>query len=77
MLTRNYKSALVEFAKQHRIFIDKSVDTGEIYEDLSDERIRQLIRDDYLKDSTVTIVLVGTEYKAQKACGLGDLFEHV
>ncbi len=48
------------------IFIDKSVDTGEISEDLSDETIREKIRDEYLQDSTVTILLVGTETKNRK-----------
>lgn len=50
----------------YEIFIDASVDTGDIDEDLSDETIRQKIRDEYLRDSTVTIVLVGTETKNRK-----------
>ena len=61
-----YKNELVEFAERNSIFIDASVDTGDIDDDLSDERIREIIRDEYLRDSTVTIVLVGTETKRRK-----------
>ena len=61
-----YKERLAELGWQHSIFIDESVDTGDIDDDLSDERIREIIRDEYLRDSTVTIVLVGTETKRRK-----------
>ncbi len=61
-----YKERLVELGWQHSIFIDKSVDTGDVSEHLSDERIREIIRDEYLRDSTVTIVLVGTETERRK-----------
>ncbi|MCY3954822.1 MAG: TIR domain-containing protein [Nitrospira sp.] len=61
-----YKESLVTFAHKHRIFIDASVDTGDIPGHLTDERIREVIRDEYLRDSTVTIVLVGTETKCRK-----------
>ncbi len=57
-----YKEGLIE----SDIFIDASVDTGDIDEGLSDQAIRQKIRDEYLKDSSVTIVLVGTETKNRK-----------
>ena len=55
-----------EFLHGHPIFIDRSVDTGDISEDLPDETIREKIRDDYLQDSTITILLVGTETKYRK-----------
>lgn len=61
-----YKKELASFGEQHSIFIDRSVDTGDVQEDLPDERIRERIRDDYLQDSTVTIVLVGTETQRRK-----------
>ncbi len=61
-----YKNALVEFGYQHSIFIDVSVDTGDIPDYLDDQRIREIIRDEYLRDSTVTIVLVGTDTKRRK-----------
>ena len=61
-----YKEELVTFGEQNRIFIDRSVDTVDISDGLSDEYIREIIRDGYLRDSTVTIVLVGTETRCRK-----------
>ena len=58
-----YKNELLKLNRIHDIFIDGSVDTGDINDALSNERIRQIIRDDYLQDSTVTILIVGTETK--------------
>jgi hypothetical protein len=65
---QGYKESLVQWNKNngYDIFIDASVDTGDIDEGLSDDAIRQKIRDEYLIDSTVTIVLVGTETKNRK-----------
>ncbi|WP_184404143.1 TIR domain-containing protein [Geomicrobium halophilum] len=42
-------------------FIDSSVHDGDIDTDLSEESIMRIIRDDYLKDSTVTLVIIGEE----------------
>ena len=61
-----YKEELICLNKRNNIFIDASVDTGDIDENLSDESIRQKIRDEYLRDTSVTIVLVGTETKNRK-----------
>lgn len=61
-----YKDQLVEFGHQHSIFVDKSVDTGDISNELGAQRIREKIRDEYLQDSTVTIVLVGAETNRRK-----------
>ena len=61
-----YKDQLVAVGKKHDIFIDRSVNTGDISDGLSDEAIRTKIRDEYLRDSTVTIVLVGLETKKRK-----------
>lgn len=61
-----YKEALLKANKDYDLFIDASVDTGNISDALSDEVIRQKIRDEYLRDSTVTILLVGTETKRRK-----------
>ena len=61
-----YKEKLVEFGEMHSIFLDRSVDTGDIPDEWSDQRIRQEIRDNYLRDSTVTIALVGTETRRRK-----------
>ena len=60
------KKALLNLNNNYDIFIDSSVDTGDIDESQSNEFIRQKIRDDYLKDSTVTILLVGKETKKRK-----------
>lgn len=61
-----YKEQLLALNTRYGIFLDQSVDTGDIDDDLDDSRIRELIRDEYLQDSTVTILLVGTETKNRK-----------
>ena len=61
-----YKETLVAWAEKHDVFIDGSVDTGDIPEDWDDEKIREEIRDEYLRDTTVTIVLVGKHTKGRK-----------
>lgn len=48
------------FVNNHDIMVSKSVQIGEIVSTLRTETIRQKIRDEYLSDSTVTIVLIGT-----------------
>lgn len=42
-------------------FIDKSVSDGDISSNVSENYIMRKIREDYLGDSTVTVVLIGTE----------------
>lgn len=42
-------------------FVDKSVSDGDIDTNLSEETIMRKIRDDFLGDSTVVIVLIGEE----------------
>lgn len=49
------------FAGPSGVFISKSVQIGEIANGLSTDYIRQKIRDEYLRDSTVTVVLVGAK----------------
>ena len=61
-----YKERLVQIGAQHKVFIDRSVDTGDISDSLSNKAIREKIRDGYLRDSTVTIVLVGLKTKRRK-----------
>ena len=61
-----YKECVVNMGKYYEIFIDRSVDTGDISDNLTDQAIREKIRDEYLRDSTVTIVLVGLETKRRK-----------
>ena len=55
---QGYKDAILKLNDTYDIFIDGSVDTGDINEDLDDQAIREKIRDDYLQNSTVTIVLI-------------------
>lgn len=48
------------FSDIHDIYVSKSVEMGDIDDrNLKTERIRQIIRDKYLRDSTVTVVLIG------------------
>ena len=63
---QKFKEALLALNEEQKIFIDKSVHTGDIPDDLEDQAIRQIIRDKYLRDSTVTILLVGTETWGRK-----------
>ena len=57
-----YKKKFVEtFGKIFDGFIDKSVSVGDIDSNLKTETIRQKIRDDFISDATVTIVLIGAE----------------
>lgn len=46
--------------------VSRSVLAGDISDDLKTETIRQKIRDEYLRDSTVTIVLIGQETYKRK-----------
>lgn len=61
-----YKEALIRMNEQHRIFINGSVDTGDISDTLPPQTIRRIIRDRYLGSTTVTILLVGTETWGRK-----------
>ncbi len=49
------------FADTHDIMVSNSVQIGEIDAGLKTETVRQKIRDEYLRDSTVTVVLIGSE----------------
>lgn len=61
-----YKESLLKMNENNPMFVDWSVDTGDISDDLQDETIRVKIRDEYLRTSSVTIVLVGIETKNRK-----------
>ena len=63
---QKYKEALIEFGERYSIFVDRSVDTGDIPDNWTDEQIRRTIRDRYLRDSTVTVILVGKETRRRK-----------
>lgn len=60
------KNKLLLWNYEEDIFIDRSVDTGDVSDELTDEEIRVKIRDEYLRDSTVTILLVGQETRFRK-----------
>lgn len=49
------------FSNYYDIIISRSVQIGDIDPNLPAERVRQLIRDNYLRNTTVTVVLIGTE----------------
>ncbi len=49
------------FANHYDIMLSKSVQIGDINPSLGTDRIRQIVRDNYLHDSTVTVVLIGTQ----------------
>ena len=49
------------FSGHSGIIISRSVQIGDINPNLATETLRQKIRDEYLRDSTVTVVLIGSE----------------
>lgn len=62
MNDESYKTAFKKiFADIHDIIIPWDVEIGDIDPNLKTETIRQKIRDEYLKDSTVTVVLIGSQ----------------
>lgn len=60
------KDELQRWNESENLFIDLSVNSEDVDDTLPTETIREVIRDDYLRDSTVTIVLVGTETRGRK-----------
>jgi len=61
-----YKDELIKINSIYRIFRNYSVDLGEISDLLPHHSIRAKIRDEYLRDSTVTIILVGLDTWGRK-----------
>ena len=49
------------FVNRYDTIVSKSVQIGDIDPNLKVDTVRQKIRDEYLRDSTVTVVLVGSE----------------
>lgn len=49
------------FSSIYDIMVSNSVSEGDIGDGLKTETVRQKIRDEYLRDSTVTVVLIGKE----------------
>lgn len=55
---QSYKDSFADLMEND--IVDHSVDDGDIDDDnLSTETIRQKIRDDFIRDATVTVVLIG------------------
>lgn len=64
---QNYKEELLKLNDRCDIFIDGSVGIGDIDDsNMNDDEIRVKIRDEYLKDTSVTIILIGKETKKRK-----------
>ena len=63
---KSYKRELVRLRDAQASFIDRSVGMGDIPDYLDDQAIRRRVRDEHLRDSTVTIVLIGTATKGRK-----------
>jgi hypothetical protein len=59
------------FSGAHDLMVTRSVQIGDINIYLPAETIRQKIRDEYLRDSTVTVVLIGAETWKRKHVGRG------
>lgn len=49
------------FSNLYGVIVSKSVQLGDINPLLQTDTVRQKIRDEYLRDSTVTVVLIGSE----------------
>ena len=62
-----YKNSLIGTNYLYDIFVDNSVNTGDIDdENMTDEEIRVKIRDEYIKDADVFILLCGRNTKHRK-----------
>lgn len=62
-----YKDNLINLNNRYHMFIDNSVDTGDIDDSLmTDEQIRIKIRDEYIKDTDVLVLLCGKNTKHRK-----------
>ncbi|HAX11392.1 MAG TPA: hypothetical protein DCX68_15265 [Marinobacter hydrocarbonoclasticus] len=60
------KDELLRLNSEHNLFIDCSVSTGDVDENMEPQAIRQTIRRNYLSGSTVLLLLVGRETKYRK-----------
>ena len=59
---QGYKNVFeVKFGKQYGVIVPNSVGMDDIDPNLKEETIRQKIRDEFLRQSSVTVVLLGTQ----------------
>ncbi|MEM9592427.1 MAG: TIR domain-containing protein [Pseudomonadota bacterium] len=63
---QRYREHLSYLANVCGAFEDQSVEVGEIDESYSSQSIRRFIRDNYLRDTEVTILLCGSETRFRK-----------
>jgi hypothetical protein len=61
-----HKETLLRLNETLKVFVDCSVDTGDINPELPPQTIRRKIRDEYLRESSVTVLLVGTGTAGRK-----------
>lgn len=60
------KSTIKDIINADKGLWDKSVELGDISEDLDDQQIRTIIRDEYLRDTSVTVVICDTYTPTRK-----------
>src|SRR5690606_31609056 len=60
------KELLIKMNSQFDLFDGYSVREGDIDDDLEPETIRRIIRDHYIKEATVLLLLCGVETKLRK-----------
>jgi len=58
---QTYRDKFEDILRGNGISVVRSVQMGDIDPYLKTDTVRQKIRDEYLRDSTVTVVLIGTE----------------
>ncbi|WCE31524.1 TIR domain-containing protein [Vibrio sp. SCSIO 43137] len=59
---QHYRDRLEAISSDYfEVIASRSIPSGETFSGKSEETIRQIIRDDYLRDSEVTVVLIGEE----------------
>jgi len=56
---QGYRNRFEQICKD--VMVSRSVDIGDIDPNLNTETVRQRIRDEYLSDSSVTVVLIGAQ----------------
>lgn len=61
-----WKDKLLALNESNNIFIEGSVDRYEISDKLTDKQIREIIRDEYIRESSVTIVLASPQSLKRK-----------
>lgn len=63
---QDYRNHISDLANTYNAFEDRSVELDEIDDGLPPQSIRTIIRDNYLRDTQVTILLCGTETRFRK-----------